>query len=185
MSKLFLSFGTNCCVAANIKKKCEPRPTYFFDWIGCDINSIKSVSYFLKKGDSSFLRPENLMFGDSFFIHKDLYLLFGHEKEKEKINDVSKKYIRRFERTFELIRSYKDIILLCYIEERQEIPNTEDAESILDNLKTDNNNIELRILASEKRIKKFSNKMYLGLKETSNKFDWERKNLNWDPAFEI
>lgn len=190
MNKTFLSFGTGCPSGYQIKKR-YASPTYFFDWIGCNIDSIKIVSEFLIEKNYSFLTPENLVFKDKYFVHKDLYLLFGHENEKEQIDIVSERLIRRFNRTSELLYNNK-VILLCYICEKQKIPKIEDTEYIVKTLKTENNDISLRVLASENRIKEFLNQhsssttncvAYTGLPEISSTFEWTRNNLDWSSAF--
>jgi hypothetical protein len=144
----FISIGTNCCVAYNIKKYInESIPTQFFDWSRTNfkcvlyilnlrtIDTIFNIKNFII--DKEIYKDDNnISITLKNFVKDDLCLLYHHDIEytdnsdlelTEKLTQFINKYKRRHERLINLIKTSQK---LCFIHHIR--PTTDDSNIFFD-----------------------------------------------------
>jgi hypothetical protein len=132
----FISLGTNCCVAYNIKKYINKDiPTQFFDWSRTDfkcvlyilnlrtIDTIFNVKNFII--DKEMYKVENnFSITLNNFVKDDLCLLYHHDIEYKDYSDLEltetltqfiNKYQKRHKRLIDLIKTSQKLCFIYYI----------------------------------------------------------------------
>lgn len=187
MNNYYISFGTNCAPSFHIKK-IQKSPTYFFDNIRSSIDAINLVIDNMLINNNSFL--DNLRYVNNLIKHPDVFLIFPHDKD---VDVAINTYKRRFDRMLNTMRDTdQNIVLLCYIEENQKIPDYNIIANLILKINRLNDKITLSIIADQQKMKNFDNNYlnqnitnvnYIGLTSISNTFEWTRSCLDWSEVF--
>lgn len=206
----FISLGTNCCVAYNIKKYINYNtPTQFFDWSRTNfkcvlyilnlrtIDTIFNIKNFIIDKET-YKDDNNLSITLNNFVKEDMCLLYHHDiylsdysdlKQNEILTEFINKYKRRHERLIDLIKtSHK----LCFIHHIRDVTSFDYDDCKLFNkiLTSINKNIDyvLVLLDDDVGYKYIHTEFFLkiNLKYFTNKdieLDWTFQNIDWKGLF--
>ncbi len=136
--------GNACAVRQSINKyTTSSNETQFFDWL---VTSMKSVNQILENTpiifENNYIYPNSL--NHTTINFKNFDLLISHhdicEFNDNSINEITKKYIRRYERLINNIKEQKKINFIRYCKDQENIEE-EEIIRFYKNIKNINNNL--------------------------------------------
>lgn len=136
--------GNACAIRQSIiNNTTSKNETQFFDWL---VTSMKSVNQILENTpiifESNYIYPNSLNTTSIKFKNFDLLISHHdiHEFNENSINEITKKYIRRYERLINTIKEQKKINFIRYVKNQQDIEE-EEIYKFYKNIKNINNNL--------------------------------------------
>ena len=136
--------GNACAVRQSINNyTTSSNKTQFFDWL---VTSMKSVNQILENTpiifENNYIYPNLLNTTSINFKNFDLLISHHdiHEFNDNSINEITKKYIRRYERLINTIKEQKKINFIRYCKNQQNIEE-EEIIRFYKNIKNINNNL--------------------------------------------
>jgi hypothetical protein len=136
--------GNACAIRQSIINYTTPsNETQFFDWL---VTSMKSVNQILENSpiifESNYIYPNDLNTTSINFKNFDLLISHHdiHEFNEDSINEITKKYIRRYERLINTIKKQKKINFIRYVKNQQDIEE-EEIYKFYKNIENINNNL--------------------------------------------
>jgi hypothetical protein len=139
------SYGGNACAVRNsiINYTTTSNETQFFDWL---VTSMKSVNEILENKpiifESNYIYPNSLNNTSINFKNFDLLISHHdiHEFNDNSINEITEKYIRRYERLINTIKEEKKINFIRYCKNQQNLEE-EEIYTFYKNIKNINPNL--------------------------------------------
>jgi hypothetical protein len=120
--------GNACAVHESVTKYTSSNKTLFFDWL---VTSLKSVNQVLENTPIIFetesMRPNTLNTTSINFKNFDLLISHHdiHDFNDNSINEVTNKYIRRYERLINTLKEQKNINFIRYCKNQQNLEENE------------------------------------------------------------
>lgn len=194
---IYLSLGTTCSIAFNLRLLNIRLKAYPFDWIR--IQNLNNLTKIINNSFNDFLNYDTFQFvneSDKFevngkmnsYIYKNNYCKFYHEFDKEldrvMFNKFKEKYKRRVNRFMEVLKSNNQITFI-----REEIGKVKESKIInfINTIKLINPNIDFKlvIITNDELTQNINidnvKFHYSNLKVT----DWRRPELDWKRIFNI
>lgn len=192
---IYVSLGSTCCIAQQLKSYNLRNAAYPFDWLRiCNLNNVIKL---LENKFIDFLEFEDMKlveFSDKFlidgkngsYIYKNKYCGFYHEfSEKINLNNYNlfrEKYSRRISRLFQLLNSSDEIVFIR--EELREIKISK-FYKLIDTIKKINPKLNFKIIVIT-NDKKYENQIIdqvSFLYTNDNITHWSRPEVNWSNLF--
>lgn len=193
---VFISLGSTCSIAYNLKLRELRQCSLPFDWVR--IKNLNNVSKLLQNKFSDFLDISTFNFKEisnkfmvngkcGSYIYKNKYCGFYHEFndyiENICLKEFIDKYKRRIQRLYDILQSEEEI---TFIREENGKISINKINKFIETIKKINSNIKFKIII----INNYRNNhiiidnvnFYFSNKEVT---DWKRPEINWAEIFSI
>jgi hypothetical protein len=188
----FISIGSKCNVKYQIDKHLQKRETLFFDWVATDMETVNLLlqtknleKYFC---ENNIIKSENCIHNKARLYIKNLpQCVFIHDVpfyySKKDIIAFIQKYIRRFNRVIEFIKSKKKLYFIRYgkIEENEKNVFFQAIYDINKNCRF----YLISIVSEQENNSLYIKNNYMEFHFTDkNTEDWTTSNINWKYIFD-